>query len=545
MKHLRRVLCMLLVAMLAALPAMADVALPADTAVIEAEAFLNDTSLTGVVTIPAEVTMIGEKAFYNCSKLTGVIFSETPVTIASQAFVGCTGLKGTTISLPAGSVVATDAFDAGVTVTIEGLAGYPAIVPEMIQAEHTTITIYDYWSGDGARNPDPTEEQQLRYDYHDWIEATYNVKVQQMQGGDWSTCAEEMINFVSAPDGSLRAYIIEPGKVGSLITYGVAAPWGNFDLSGAKWNQATVELCTKNGQHYGVSAGATEPRILVYFNKRILEEAGIDWNSIYDMQAAGTWTWSAFESMLKKTTLDTDNDGVIDIWGVSGCSDDMFVMAVLGNGGSFFDFDAKGNLQPTMDSTASMTALNWGKKIYDSYWMHTPENANWDWYKTAWKEGKFAFYVYQAYGGFNDHSEMRDMEDEWGAVAFPVASAGRRYMTTASENTTLIPNVYNAETVEKIAFFIDLWTNPTPGYDDSFHWIGNKYNYTDDRAVDETYALLRSPGHSVANKVVYLGTQNDVLGNTLLWSLKNRTPAELIRSNMHIWQAACDIINDN
>ena len=386
--------------------------------------------------------------------------------------------------------------------------GYPEIVPEMIQAEPTTITIYDYWSGDGARAAEPTEEQQAQYDYRDWIEATYNVKVEQKQGGDWGTCAEEMINFTSAPDGSLRLYIIEPGKVGSLVANGYAAPV-KYDFSDAtQWNAGIIDMWTMGGDAYGMSmAPAVEPRGCLYFNKRVLEEAGIDWNTIYDMQAEGTWTWSAWEELLKKTTIDSDNDGVIDIYGVSGSGDDMYVLATFGNGGSFFDYDAEGKLQPTMNSNETIEALNWGKTIQANYWMHTPEGANWDWYKEAWKAGSFAFYVYQTYGGYNDNSEMADMEDEWGCVAFPKPDKeGAKYLHVASENTTLIPNVYTAEEIAKIAFFVDLWTNPTPGYDDEDAWIGNKYNYTDERAVDETYAMLRQGEHGWANLTFLLGT---------------------------------------
>ena len=427
----------------------------------------------------------------------------------------------------------------------EAPEGYPEIVPEMIQAEPTTITIYDYWSGTGERAAEPTEEQQAQYDYRDWIEATYNVKVQQIQGGDWGTCAEEMINFTSAPDGSLRAYIIEPGKVGSLVANGVAASWGDYDFSAEKWNTFTLNAWKIGDDIYGVSTGATEPRGCVYFNKRILEEAGIDWNTIYDMQAEGTWTWSAWEELLKKTTIDSDNDGVIDIYGVSGSGDDMYVLATFGNGGSFFDYDAEGKLQPTMNSNETIEALNWGKTIQANYWMHTPADANWDWYKEAWKAGSFAFYVYQTYGGYNDNSEMADMEDEWGCVAFPKPDKeGAKYLHVASENTTLIPNVYTEEEIAKIAFFVDLWTNPTPGYDDEDAWIGNKYNYTDERAVDETYAMLRQGEHAVDNKVVYLGTQNDVLGASLLWGLAGGDVNALIEAGMPAWQAACDTFNN-
>ena len=423
----------------------------------------------------------------------------------------------------------------------EAPEGYPAVV-EGIDFGGATVTIYDYWSGEGKRAEEPTEEQQAQYDYRDWLMETYNVVIEQKQAGDWNTCAEEMINFVSAPDGSYRAYIIEPGKVGSLVANGVAAPV-KYDFSAEKWNQATLNAWSIGGNYYGMSTGASEPRGCVYFNKRLMEESGIDWNTIYDMQAAGTWTWAAFEELCKKATRDIDNDGTIDVWGVSGSGDDMYVLATFGNGGSFFDFDAEGKLQPTMGSQATVDALNWGKTIQANYWMHTPEGANWDWYKEAWKAGSFAFYIYQTYGGFNDNSEMADMEDEWGCVAFPVPNEGDTYIHVASENTTLIPNVYSEEEVSKIAFIIDMWTNATPGYDDEFAWIGNKYNFTDDRAVDETYAMLREGVHGRDNKVVYLGTQNDVLGSSLLWSLAGGDVASLIEAGMPAWQALCDQFN--
>ena len=424
--------------------------------------------------------------------------------------------------------------------------GYPEIVPEMIQAEKKTITIYDYWSGDGARAAEPNDEQQAQYDYRDWIEATYNVKIEQKQGGDWGTCAQEMIDFYGAADGSYRAYIIEPGKVGSLVASGYAASWGDYDFSNEKWNQATIAAWSKNGEAYGVSTGATEPRGCLYFNKRVLEEAGIDWNTIYDMQAEGTWTWDVFEGMLKQITKDVDNDGVNDIWGMLGSGDDMYVLSVFSNKGSFFDFDENGKLYPSMNSQETIDALTWAKSLMDNYFYKQPADGNWDYYKAAWKQGFCGFYVYQTYGGFNDNSEMADMEDEWGCVAWPVpkpVSEGYDYIHVMSENTTLIPNVYTAEEVQMIAFFIDLWTNPTPGYDDEDAWIGNKYNYTDERAVDETYAMLRKGDHALDNKVVLLGTQNDVLGSSLLWGIAGGDPAALIEAGMPAWQALCDTYN--
>ena len=426
----------------------------------------------------------------------------------------------------------------------EAPEGYPE-VKEGIDFGGADVTIYDYWSGEGARKEDPTEEEALQYAYRDWINETYKVNLQQKQGGDWGSNATEMSNFNSAPDGSLRMYIIEPGSVASLVSGGVVAaiPDTYIDPNADKWNAAEREFMTINGKLYGLYSGNSEPRGCLYFNKRVLQEAGIDWNTIYDLQKDGKWTWKAFEDMLAQITKDTDNDGVNDIYGILGSGDDMYVCAVFSNGGSFFDFDADGKLQPTMNSDATIEALNWGKGIQEKYWAPTPEGANWDWYKDAWKQGYCGFYMYQTYGGFNDNSEMADMADEWGCVAFPVPNEGDTYITVVSDNITLIPSCYDEETVAKLAFLYDLWTNDTPGVEVEGNWIGNKYNYTDERAVDETYAMLREPEHCRVNKVLYLGTQNDVLGNSLLWQLGGSTPAELIEAGMPEWQARCDTFN--
>ncbi len=395
----------------------------------------------------------------------------------------------------------------------EAPEGYPE-VKEGSDFGGVDVTIYDYWSGEGARKEDPTEEEALQYAYRDWINETYKVNLQQKQGGDWGSNATEMSNFNSAPDGSLRMYIIEPGSVASLVSGGVVAPVSDkdVDLQSSKWNAAERDFMTIGGKIYGLYAGNSEPRGCLYFNKRVLEEAGIEWNDIYDLQAEGKWTWAVFEEMLAKITKDTDNDGVYDIYGMLGSGDDAYVLSVFSNGGCFFDFDENGKLYPAMNSNETLEALTWFKDIQSKYFAATPEGANWDWYKDAWKTGKYGFYVYQTYGGFNDNSEMADMADDWGCVAWPVPNEGDTYINVISDNITLIPACYDEETIAKLTFIYDLWSNPTPGYDDEDSWIGNKYNYTDERAVDETYAMLREPEHCRINNVTYLGTQNDVLG---------------------------------
>lgn len=409
-----------------------------------------------------------------------------------------------------------------------------------------TMYILDYWSGDGARAEEPTEAQQAAYDYQDWLMSTYNVKIRCMQGGDWSTCAEEMRNFVNDPDDTLRVYIIEPGKVGNLVSSGNAADWSRsdtVDTADGYWNQGTVKNMTVGASVYGVSSGATEPRQVIFFNKRLLEEAGIDWNRLYDLQKSGDWTWSEFEKALAAVHRDLDNDGVVDVYGISGSSDDLYRMSVFSNGGEFFTISELGEMKPAMDSEATKAGLAWAQKIYRNYWKETPQGANWDWYKTAWKEGEFAFYMYQAFGGFNTYSEMSGMADEWGCLVFPKGPGSKKYLSISSENTALIPNVYTDKEISMISLMYQLWTLPTPGYENEDSWIGDKLNFTDERAVFETYAMLRESDYQVNDYTSWLGSVNDVLGVRLLWSLAGAEADELIQEGTPAWQEMCDNLN--
>ena len=262
----------------------------------------------------------------------------------------------------------------------EAPEGYPEVV-EGIDFGGAKIYIYDYWTASSARKEEPTEEEQAQYDYRDWIMATYNCEIEQIAKGDWGSNSTELVNFVGAPDGTLCLFILPPDFVGGPMGNNALAAWNDNDLIDFEddlWNDATVSFMTKGGKVYGVSTGNSEPRGCLYFNKRVLEEAGIDWNTIYDMQADGTWTWDAFETMLKQIQKDTDNDGIIDIWGMTGSNVDMYRLAVFGNGGSFFDYDDNGDLVITAGSDATLEGLAWSKDIWNTYGYQQPADGSWD-----------------------------------------------------------------------------------------------------------------------------------------------------------------------
>ena len=425
--------------------------------------------------------------------------------------------------------------------------GYPEII-EGLDFGGATIWIYDWWSSDdenhSARTSEPDEETALLYAYRDWLEQTYNCKIVECALSDWAGNPSELANMVMNGDNSKLCIIaVAADFAGTPLANDLYMPW-QIDLSGEKWNKATSDFCTKNGKVYGVHVGKTEPRSCIFFNKRVLKEAGIDPESIYDAQADKTWTWDMMLSIMEQVQRDVDNDGIIDIYGMTGSGDDLATGLIFSNDASFFDYNEEGKLVITANSQAALDALQMRKTMWENYAAPQPEGSNWDWFKDYWKQGTTAFYAGQTWQGFNDGAEMSDMEDEWGCVMYPLGPNATDYKAMACDNVYGIPNVYDDETSLKIQQIYDLYTNNTPGVDQEDAWIGNKYNFTDERAVDETYAMMREPEHSVANKTYLLGSTNDVLGSALLWGpIGSMTAAEAVESATPVWQDMLDVFN--
>lgn len=436
---------------------------------------------------------------------------------------------------------------ASVVALAETPEGYPEI-KEGIDFGGKTIYIYDYWTSEAqaARKDDPNEEEQALYDYRDYIMEKLNCEIIQIQKGGWDTNVQELINFNAAPDDTLCMYILPPDFVGSPMVNNQFVVLNNegslVDWSAEKWNKGVSDFMTMDGKLYGVYAGADEPRQGLYFNKRVLTEAGIEWESIYDMQAEGTWTWDVFEGMLKQIHKDIDNDGVTDIYGITGNNTDFALISVFANGASFFDFDENGKLVSTINSDAGLEALTWAKNIWNTYSAPQPEGTDWNFFEDLFETGKQGFCCHQSYAGFNDGAVYSDMEDEWGWVAMPTGPKGTGYTHIATNNITVIPSAIDVDTANKLAYVFDLWSNPTPGYDDEDAWALQYYSrVSDDRMIEETYAMLRQTG--VMNKSLYLGDTNGVLGQDFLWNLFGSDPAAIIEAKTPAWEGALATFN--
>ena len=431
----------------------------------------------------------------------------------------------------------------------EAPEGYPAII-EGADFEGQDVYIYDWYSTD-TRSENPTEEEQLTYNYRDWLEATYNVKLHEATLSDWGNQAAELQNFVmnNNPDKKLAIIGISGGFAGPAVKNGLYMPW-TYGLDTDQYDKMTVDFMSKDGVCYGVPGGSNiEPRQVVFFNKKVLENAGIEWNELYDLQKNMEWTWDKFEGYMDiiNEKNDTDGNGEADIWALTGNGDDVTVALVVSNEADFFKVDeATGKLVPAIKDQEFLDAIQrrqeWGSK-------YMRPNDQWDDYQRFWPEGNVAFIIGQSYEGFNADSLVSRIGD-WGCVAMPMGPNAKRYTSAADNNVFGVPAVYDEATSLKLQQIYTLYRMPTPGTqeeveegEEDLSWATQYYGRgCDDRAIEETYAMLRKVENATIMNFNKIGDRNSSI-TEVTWQLGSGTPAEIAEAAWGPFQQRCDVYN--
>lgn len=95
------------------------------------------------------------------------------------------------------------------------------------------------------------------------------------------------------------------------------------------------------------------------FNKDIIEDAGLP--DPYDLYFAGEWTWDAMRDIALATTVDFDNDGVIDQWGIANMYEYAFLTGT--NGDNYFIEDEEGNVKFNWNSERILEGLAFGHQL--------------------------------------------------------------------------------------------------------------------------------------------------------------------------------------
>lgn len=433
--------------------------------------------------------------------------------------------------------------------TMTSVAAVPAVADE---EEYTVLTdengdvydlggmeiiIRDWWSGEQGEPANDYEE--ALFDYRDWIQETYNFTIKSQAMSDWGSTPADFVDYATTGGDENYIWVLrDDPAITSALNSGLM-----YDLSTLDCLDFTSEKFQKNKLHeqysvgdsiYAMYAGVSEPRTGVYFNKRLLTDAGIDPESIYDMQADGTWTWDAFDQLMEQVQQDKDNDGVPDVYGLTLNEGVMTTAAVFSNGGSYIGKDENGYIY-NLESPETLEALEWTVNMFNKYDLPDPEGAEWDYYKEAFINGMAAFMVEDEYAGTRGNF-LIDMEDELGFVMFPKGPQAETYVNVWSNNPVAIPACYDADKAWKLAFAWNLYTDPVPGYEDYVDLSAAREGIFDFRALDETIPMMMEGEHGT---IAFHGMiPNLNLGPDFVWSIgPGAVVSEQVEAIRNTWQA--------
>jgi ABC-type glycerol-3-phosphate transport system substrate-binding protein len=347
-----------------------------------------------------------------------------------------------------------------------------------------------------------TEERQL--EFRKKLLADNGFTMEEVQLSGWDDFFPIVLSNILSGNREYSMYCLPADWAMTLYKQGLLAPLNQGqvvlnnreEVAGEKtaWNKMMEDLFTFGGKQYSVTPGLggfSWQGNFIFFNKRLLREAGLDPNLPFDLQRDGKWTWDAFLDICRKTTRDTNNDGITDIYALPGddCREIMFGF-VYGNNGNFITIDSNGRYQNATNRPEFIEALALFQQLINEGLMK-PRTASseWGWNFAEFFDGRTAMVFDPEWR----QGQLPEMSDDYGIVLAPKGPRATNYRTSLTEIVFVIPSFFSQAEVDVILKAFDLWETPM-----DTDWRQGYYPFhRDRRSVDETMALQKEPGIAV------------------------------------------------
>jgi len=370
------------------------------------------------------------------------------------------------------------------------------------------IVVGNWWHSYDTKVTPPTnqwvgsEYQEKQLDYRKRLLQQYNFTMMDKNIASWNEMPQIAATSIMAGKPAATIFVLQPDWALALYRQNLLYPVGKSKAvnwtatTPIEWNRSVTSAFTfKNGRTQDAYAfaegyGGSYHAAVVFFNKRLLKEAGFPDNYLYDLQKSGQWTWDKFLEVAKKLTIDKNNDGIPDTYAMpADLSTEILDALVSSNGAMYVNKDPKtGLLYNATNRPEFIEALSFYMKLRDEKVMKPKppgDKTPWNWHIPEFNDGKVAMRIDQQYLATND---LRSMKDDWGMVLPPKGPRSKNYVVFNDENVRVIPaKGYTDAQVDAIIWAYQAWVTPP---DDN--WKLAEYpNYRDRRAVDETVALIR------------------------------------------------------
>ena len=405
-----------------------------------------------------------------------------------------------------------------------------------------TVSLCNYWGKD--LTPGQNDETDRFIARVAELEKKYNVKFEYRKGPE--DYYDNMVTTIMAgePYGDLMFAFpwvfsgwVNAGAVKDIT--GLTEELG-LDLKG--FNPAALEEGTLGGKLYGLNKEKAEINSMIAFNKRLVEEAGLE--SPYDLLARGEWNFEALQKYAKAMTK-FDANGVNTQWGLSAFDAPWLAVSMIyANNGSVVDYSGE-TPAFSMDSANSLEALNLAAQManVDKSIFVTELGAEWDTAVKMFTGGQIG--MLRAEQWIIECFNAWSMEDDFGLVPFPMGPQATGHIDDISSQAVyFIPsNVDDEHAKAALLFYNDLFDDLYPELSQEDKAVTKFTRYCRDEESVAQMANIYYNGLTKSTGIYKAGvTAEDVVSIVNAIYAGTSTPAAIIAEKKPAIQAAIDEI---
>jgi len=413
------------------------------------------------------------------------------------------------------------------------------------------INIANWWTDECTETADrdTSISARARWDDRQAMEERYNFRIRYVRYGGWQDVRNDIQQQLLAENRDYQVWSVDRRWFTTHHNQGLFAPipMRHFqDDYGIEWNHSMIELSMRDGVPHGFAHGV-EMAGGVYFNMRLLEEAGLPRDLPFQLQAENNWTWETFTDMARHLSIDEDGDGTMDRWAITTFHQDFLDAALASNGAAFATIDPEtGHFVNATNTDAFRETLEWLVQLRDEMLtMHEQDvGGQWDVFRQMFNDGLGAMRIA---GNYVAGAEVfPSLDDEWGFVAFPRGPRSDRHYSWVTPDFMVIPHFYSEQEIDDIMFAMQKWIRPLED-DDPDDWIFEARDvHRDPRSVNETMVnFTRNPDLQVMPAHVMLPGLGETLDDLFAWNVWTGNEASVIIEEAQlVWDAFLADVND-
>jgi multiple sugar transport system substrate-binding protein len=314
--------------------------------------------------------------------------------------------------------------------------------PKEVNLNGREIRISNWWDATPASD---SEADELARERIKAVEEKYNVKISYVNT-EYGVTSEKISSTVLANDPFAEIVRVPDGDIWGLMQGGFLTPLDDY-LKNTKIAPEVIDSMRFGGDKiYGLMGWYTPNDNGMFYNKRIFKEAGI--KDPQQLMEEDNWNWNTMLDAAKKLTVDTNGDGKMDQYGLSGAYYVFHEMLIPSNGGKLYD---EATQKAAFDSPQAMEALNFLYSLYNEHKVIKANEGN-DWEDPSkyFSEGNIAMYpggLWEVEGRIQGK-----LKDDWGYVYMPKGPQATAYLdvVNSTESFVIPKGVKDADIVVKI-----------------------------------------------------------------------------------------------